>query len=67
MCLANVIDMAEGSMLSSALMSLVLENQEQFPCLEVAVAEEYCPAQKKREHDTKGVVGEARIIIFVCT
>lgn len=67
MCLANVIDMAEGSMLSSASMSLLLENQGQFPCLEVAVTEECCPAQKKSELNTKGVVGEVQIIIFVCT
>lgn len=66
-CLENIIDMAERSMLSTALTSLFLENQGQFPCLEVAVAEECCPAQKKRELDTKGVVGEVQIIFFVCT
>lgn len=67
MCLENVIDMAEGSMVSTGLMSLLLENQGQFLCLEVAAAEECCPAQKNRELNTKGVVGEVQIIISVCT
>lgn len=59
------MDMAEGSMLSTALMSLLLENQGQFSCIEGAVAENCCSAQKKRELGTKGVLGEIRIIVFV--
>lgn len=67
MCLENVMDMAEGSVLSTALMSLLSKNHGQLPCLEGTVAEECCPAQKERDLDTKGVVGELQIIICVCT
>ena len=53
MCLENVIDAEEESMLSRALMSPLFENQEQFPRLQVAVAEESCPLQKKGNSSRK--------------
>lgn len=63
MCLDNIIRVAEKSILGRALMSLLFENQGRFPYLEVIVAEESCPSQKKRTLTTKEVVDEVQIII----